>query len=54
MNAEGDYSSDEDEVNFVDPSSYESDVTWEEESNDGSVFSHESEGMVSCSKSEND
>ena len=54
LNAEGEYSSDEDEGNFVDPSSYESDATWEEESDDESEFFHESEGMVSCLKSKND
>ena len=35
-------------------SSYESNATWEEESDDESEFSHESEGMISCSKYEND
>ena len=54
MNVEGEYSSDEDEGNFVDPSSYESDATWEEESDDESEFSHDSEGMVSYLESKND
>ena len=54
LNTKIEYSSDEDEGSDVDPSSYQSDATLEEESNDGSVFSHESEGMISCSKSEND
>ena len=30
------------------------DTTWEEESNDESVFSHEDKGMISCSNSKND
>ena len=54
MNAKSEYSSDENKWSNVDPSSYESDATWEEESNDESEFSHESEGMVSISKSKND
>ena len=54
MNAKSEYSSDENKGSIVYMSSYESDATWEEESDDGSVFSHENEGMVSCPKSKND
>ena len=42
----------EDEDNgIICPSSYESNATWEEESNDGSEFSYSSKGMALSSKS---
>ena len=48
------YSSQEEDSISICESSCESDAIWEEESNDESVFSHASNGMVSCSKSESD
>ena len=50
LNAKSEYSSGKDDGSVVGMSSYQSDATWEEERNDESVFSHEDEGMISCSK----
>ena len=43
-----------DEGTDIEGSFYESDATWEKESNDGSEHSYESEGMNSFSKFENE
>lgn len=49
-NDESGYSSQGEENDITCSSSYELDVSWEGESNDESVVSHEDEGMVSFYK----
>ena len=53
LSAKSGYSSESDEINYVGMSSYESNATWEEESNGESEYSFVNEGMIFSTKYEN-